>query len=160
MQLFFEEKFLSGKMVIKDAEKNPVYTGKKGFWTASITLSDNEGKKLGKILEYNSLVKKCFEIKVGKKKVATVKKKLSLINQKLKVKGLGWEITGNLLAREYTIKNGDELIATIKRDKLIAVTEGYSIDVVNDENALVVVCLVMVLNRILAKKKGKLLKKI
>jgi uncharacterized protein YxjI len=160
MQLFFEEKFLSGKMVIKDAEKNPVYTGKKGFWTASITLSDNEGNKLAKILEYNSLVKKCFEIKVGKKKVATVKKKLSLINQKLKVKGLGWDIVGNFLASEYTIKNGDEVIATIKRDKLIAVTEGYSIDVVNDENALTVVCLVMVLNRILAKKKGKLLKKI
>ena len=160
MQLFFEEKFLSGKMVIKDAEKNPVYTGKKGFWTASITLSDNEGNKLAKILEYNSLVKKCFEIKVGKKKVATVKKKLSLINQKLKVKGLGWDIVGNFLASEYTIKNGDEVIATIKRDKLIAVTEGYSIDVVNDENALAVVCLVMVLNRILAKKKGKLLKKI
>ena len=160
MQLFFEEKFLSGKMTITDGEKNPVYTGKKSFWSKTIILSDAEGKKAAKILEYNSLVKKCFEVKVGNKKVATVKKKMSLISQKLKVKGLGWDIAGNFLASEYTIKNGDEIIATIKRDKLIAVNEGYSIDVVKDENALTVVCLVMVLNRVLAKKKGKLLKKI
>ena len=51
MQLFFEEKFLSGKMVITDAEKNPVYTGKKGAWISGINLKDNEGKKVAKIVE-------------------------------------------------------------------------------------------------------------
>ena len=159
MQLFFEEKFLSGKMVITDAEKNPVYTGKKGTWIAGINLKDNEGKKIAKIVEYDGLFKKGFDIKVGRKKIATVKKKMSLVNQKFSVKKLDWDITGNFVAKEYTIKKGDELIATIKRDKLIAITEGYSVDIVNDENAVAVVCVVLVLNSILRKKKGKLVKR-
>ena len=159
MQLFFEEKFLSGKMVITDAEKNPVYTGKKGAWISGINLKDNEGKKVAKIVEYDGLFKKGFDIKVGGKKIATVKKKMSLVNQKFSVKKLDWDITGNFAAKEYTIKKGEEIIATIKRDKLIAITEGYSVDITHDEDAITVVCVVLVLNSILRKKKGKLIKK-
>ena len=120
--------------------------------------NDDKGKKVAKIVEYDGLFKKGFDIKVGGKKIATVKK-MSLVNQKFSVKKLDWDITGNFVAKEYTIKKGEEIIATIKRDKLIAITEGYSVDITHDEDAIAVVCVVLVLNSILRKKKGKLIKK-
>jgi uncharacterized protein YxjI len=73
---------------------------------------------------------------------------------------LDWVVTGNFVAREYTVKKGEEVIATIKRNKLLAVTEGYTVDITNEEDAIKVICIVLSLNKILAKTKGKLLSKI
>ena len=158
MQLFFQEKFLSGKMVITDMEEKPVYTGKKSFWSETINLFEGK-KKIAYIVERNGLFNRGFHIRVGRKHVARIQRKFSLLNQKFHVKKLEWDITGNFVSREYTIKKGEEIIATIKRDKLISLTEGYTVDVVNPEDAVCVICVVLVLNKILRKQKGKLLKK-
>lgn len=160
MQLFFQEKFLSGKMVISDMEGNTVYTGKKHWFWGDIRLKDTNKKKVAKIIERSGLFNKGFYIFEGRKKIAKIKRKFSLINQKFSVGKLGWEITGNFVAKEYTVKNGEEVIATIKRNKLLAVTEGYTVDIPNEENAVKVICVVLVLNTILGRQKGKLLKKV
>ena len=159
MQLFFQEKFLSGKMVISDMEGKPVYSGKKHWFWADIILKDVNNKKIAKIKERSGAFNKGFHIYEGRKKVARLKRKLSLVNQKFSVSKLGWDVTGNFVSREYTVKNGNEVIATIKRNKLLSVTEGYTVDIVDDANAVKVICIVLVLNSILAKKKGKLFKK-
>lgn len=159
MQLFFQEKFFSGKMVITDMEEKPIYTGKRSSWTGTIKLTDANKKKIATIIEKNGLFNKGFTIKIGRKKVAKIKRKLSLLNQKFHVKKLEWDITGNFVSKEYTIKKGEELIATIKRDKLISLTEGYTVDVTNPEDAVCVICVVLVLNTILRRQKGKIFKK-
>ena len=159
MQLFFQEKFLSGKMVISDMEGNPVYTGKKHWFWGDIMLKDNNKKKVAKIKERSGMFNKGFHIYEGRKKVAQLKRKFSLVNQKFSVKKLNWEVTGNFVAKEYTVKKGDEVIATIKRNKLLAITEGYTVDVVDDANAVKVICIVLVLNTILGRNKKKLFKK-
>ena len=160
MQLFFQEKFFTGKAVITDMEEKLVFTGKKSFWSDSLFLLDTENKKIAKIIERNNMFNKGFVIKEGGKKVAKIKKKLSLVNQKFHVNKLDWEITGNFLSKEYVIKKGEDVIATIKRNKLISLTEGYSVDITNDEDAARVMCVVLVLNKILSKNKGKLLQKV
>ena len=159
MQLFFQEKFLSGKMVISDMEGNPIYTGKKHWFWGDIMLKDNNKKKVAKIKERSGMFNKGFHIYEGRKKVAQLKRKFSLVNQKFSVKKLNWEVTGNFVAKEYTVKKGDEVIATIKRNKLLAITEGYTVDVVDDANAVKVICIVLVLNTILGRNKKKLFKK-
>ncbi len=159
MQLFFQEKFLSGKMVISDMEGNPVYTGKKHWFWGDIMLKDNNKKKIAKIKERSGMFNKGFHIYEGRKKVAQLKRKFSLVNQKFSVKKLNWEVTGNFIAKEYTVKKGEEVIATIKRNKLLAITEGYTVDVVDDANAVKVICIVLVLNTILGRNKKKLIKK-
>ena len=160
MELYFKEKLsLRGKFEITDAEGNVVSTGKKGFWSGIITLTDTEGNKLVSIIEYDSIFNKSFVIKQGKTKVAKMKKKLSLIGQKLHIKNLEWDVKGNFLAKEYTITKGEEAIAEIKKSKLLALTESYAITINNDENAANVVAVALILNQILKNKKGKLLKK-
>ena len=159
MQLFFQEKFLSGKMVISDMEGNPVYTGNKHWFWGDIMLKDNNKKKVAKIKERSGMFNKGFHIYEGRKKVAQLKRKFSLVNQKFSVKKLNWEVTGNFVAKEYTVKKGEEVIATIKRNKLLAITEGYTVDVVDDANAVKVICIVLVLNTILGRNKKKLFKK-
>ena len=111
------------------------------------------------IIEYDSIFNKSFVIKQGKTKVAKMKKKLSLIGQKLHIKNLEWDVKGNFLAKEYTITKGEEAIAEIKKSKLLALTESYAITINNDENAANVVAVALILNQILKNKKGKLLKK-
>lgn len=159
MQLFFQEKFLSGKMVISDMEGNPIYTGKKHWFWGDIMLKDNNKKKVAKIKERSGMFNKGFHIYEGRKKVAQLKRKFSLVNQKFSVKKLNWEVTGNFVAKEYTVKKGEEVIATIKRNKLLAITEGYTVDVVDDANVVKVICIVLVLNTILGRNKKKLFKK-
>ena len=167
MELFFQEKFsLKGKVVVTDMNEKPVFVGERGvfFNDYKTYLYDAaaEGKKkvkIATILQNDSLLNKGYTIKVGKKKVAKLKKKLSLVNQNFKVKGLNWDVKGNFIAREYTITKGDEVIAVIKRAKLLSLLEGYSVTITNDNDAVTVACVVLVLNRILNDKKNKLFKK-
>lgn len=162
MELYVQEKLsLKGKTAITDAEQNTVFTSEKGvfFNDGKIFLYDAQGKKIATILEYNGLLNKGFVIKLGKKKVAKLKKKLSLVNQKFKVKKLGWDISGNFLSKEYHITNNGEKIADITKKSLVSLLEAYSVDIANPDDAAVVVCIVLILNKILNKKKGNLLKK-
>ena len=161
MELYFQEKLsLNGKVVITDAEENPIYTGKKSMLgKGKLFLLNKEGKKVITILEYNGLFKKGFVIKKGRKKIAMLKKKFSIGNQKFSVKKLGWDITGNFLSKEYKITKGEEAIAEIKKTKLISLLEAYSIDVHNEDKVEEVLGVVLVLNKILGDKKKRLIKK-
>ncbi len=162
MELFFKEKMsLKGKTEITDAEGKAVYTSKDGgFFIAKTYLMDAEKNKLATIETRGGRFNMHYDIKVGKERIARIKKKLSIGSQKLSIKELGWDIKGNFTAKEYTITKGEETVATIKRAKLISLLEGYSIDIPNEENAEKVVCIALVLNNILKSKKGKLLSKL
>ncbi len=163
MELFFQEKLsLNGKVVITDMEEQPVYSGKNGtfFNKRKTYLYDNDKKKIATIIEYNGLLNKGFEIRVKGKKLAKIKKKLSLVNQKFHVKKLGWDIKGNFTAKEYTITKGDATVAVIKRTNLVTVLEGYQVTITNPDDAIAVMCVVLVLNKILGAKKLDLLNKL
>ena len=160
MELYFQEKFsFKDKVEITDADGNVIYTGKRGFFDSGLTLKDAEGNKVVTLIEYNGAFKKCFVIKKGKKKVAKMKKKLSLIGQKLHIKKLDWDVKGNFIAKEYTITKGDEVIAEITKKKMISLLEAYAININNDENVAEVLGVTLALNQILKKNKKKLLKK-
>ena len=161
MELFFQQKLsINSKVQITDENENPVYTGTTNGWTGVITLKDADNKKVAKIIHKNSLFDKSYTIKVGGKKLAKIKKKFSLINQNFNVKKLGWTIKGDFVAKEYTITKGEEVVATIKKAKLVSLLDAYSANITNEEDAVAVMCVVLVLNNILNAKKGKLLKAI
>lgn len=160
MELYFQEKLsFKGKVEITDAEGKVIYTGKKGFWSGELILKNAEGKKVLAIGETAGLFNKRFVIHKKRKKIATMKKKLSIIGNKLHIKKLEWDVKGDFITREYTITKGSETIAQIKKKKLISLLEGYSIDVKNEAEVENVVAVCLVLNQILKNKKAKLLKK-
>lgn len=161
MELFIKEKLsLNGKVEIKDANDVVVFKGKNGsFFNKKKTyLYDTNGNKIVTIIG-GGFFTPTYTIKKGKKKVAVMKQKLSLLKQKFKVQKLDWEIEGNLLFTEYHITNNGEKVADITKKSLIALQEAYSVDIANDDDAAVVIAIVMIMNRTLQQKKGKLLKK-
>ena len=161
MELYFKEKFsLNGKVEITDAEGNVLYSGKRGFWSGKLIMKDGEGKKLVTIKPGKTIFTRGFYIKQGFKTIGKMKQKISIVNQKFKVKKLDWEVKGNFLANEYTITKGDEVIAEVKKAKLVALLETYSINVTNDEDVANVVAVCLILNRILKSKKKKLANKV
>ena len=160
MELYFQEKLsLNGKVEITDAEGNVIYTGKKSAWSGKLILNDKDGNHVVTISEGQTIFNKGFTIKKGKKKIAKMKKKLSLIGQKMHIKSLDWDVKGNFVAKEYNITKGDEAIAEITRKKMVSLLEAYAINVHNDENVPEVLAVALVLNQILKNNKKKLLKK-
>lgn len=161
MELYFKEKLsLNGKVEITDADGNVLYSGKRSFWTGKLIMKDGEGKKLVTIKEGKTIFTKGFYIKQGFKTIGKMKRKISIVNQKFKVKKLDWDVKGNFLANDYTITKGEETIAEVKKAKLIALLETYSINVPNEENVANVVAVCLILNQILKSKKKKLLGKV
>ena len=161
MELFFKEKLsLNGKVEITDAEENVLYSGKESFWTGKLIMKDGEGNKLVTIKPGKTIFTRGFYIKQGFKTIGKMKQKISIVNQKFKVKKLDWDVKGDFLASEYTITKGDEVIAEVKKAKLIALLETYSINVTNDEDVANVVAVCLILNRILKSKKKNLANKV
>ena len=158
MELYFQEKLsLMGKVEITDEEGKVVYSGKRSFWTGKLVLKDQEGKKLVTIVETRGLFNKGFAIKKGMfKTVAKLKKKISFINQKFKVKKLDWDIKGDFVALEYKIMKDETPIAEIKRKKLVSLLEGYAINIHDEEKVAEVVAVSLVLNQILKERKKNL----
>ena len=160
MELYFQEKLsLKGKVDITDAEGNVVYTGKRSSWSGKLILKDAEGKKIVTIGQGQTIFTKGFYIKKGKKVVARMKQKFSLVNQKYKIKKLDWDVKGNFLAKEYTITKGDEAIAEITKKKLVSLLEAYSINIHDEEKVPEILGVVLILNQILKSKKLSLIKK-
>ena len=58
-----------------------------------------------------------------------VKHKISFLKPKYEFTGLGWEIKGSVLQRDYTIKKGEQLIASMHK-KLMSWGDSYEIAVV------------------------------
>ena len=157
MELYFKEKLsFSGKVEITDAEENVIYSGKKAFFTGNLTLRDKDGKKIITIIEKGGLFGRNFVIKKGFKKIAKMKQKISIINQKFRVKKLDWDIKGDFVAKEYKILKGETPIAEIKRKKLISLLEAYAIEIHSEEDAPVVLAVALVLNQILKDRKKEL----
>ena len=161
MELNFQEKLsLNGKVEITDAEGNVVFSGKKNIFNGKLVLKDKDGKKIVTIVEKGGLFGSCFVIKKGLfSTVAKVKKKLSIVNQKFKVKKLDWDIKGDFVALEYKIVKGETPIAEIKRKKLISLLEGYSIDIHEEDKAPEIVAVALILNQILKDRKKSLISK-
>lgn len=162
MELYFKEKLsLRGKVEVTDQDGNVVYSGKRSLFTGNLTLKDKDGKKLITIVEKGGIFGRRFIIKSGMfKTVAVMKQKISLINQKFRVKKLDWDIKGNFTAKEYQILKGETPIAEIKRAKLVALLETYVIEIHSEEDAASIIAVALVLNQILGEKKSKIVGKV
>lgn len=162
MELFVQEKLsLTGKVEIKDANDVVVFKGRNGtFFNKKKTyLYDANGKNVVTIVD-GGFFTRSFKIKKGKKTVAVMKQKLSLIKQNFKVSKLGWDVKGNLTFTEYHITNNGEKVADVTKKKLVSLLEAYSVDIAKEEDAAVAIAVVMIINKILGEKKGNLVKSV
>ncbi|MBQ0064258.1 MAG: LURP-one-related family protein [Firmicutes bacterium] len=74
-----------------------------------------------------------------------VVKRISFFRPKYKVKGLGWEVEGDILKHNFTIRKGREVIARIT-DEWLTWGHTYAIDVKKEENAIYALSVVLILD--------------
>lgn len=82
--------------------------------------------------------------------VAEVIKEITLLHQKYTVNGLGWSVNGNFWDHEYKITAADRTIASISK-RWFSWGDTYEIDIDNDADEMMAVCVVLVIDAVLAQ---------
>ena len=146
-------KFKEGFQVL-DEKKEVKYVVKGKLFSSAHQLSvyDETGKnKMGEVNKKRIAIRSPFSseqhpqdfvVKLGDKKVGTIKSRDSLVRPKFEFDFNKWVIEGNILGSKYTIKNGQEVVMEVCAQFGIK-EDTYFIDIVNPETELL--CLMVAL---------------
>jgi len=66
-------------------------------------------------------------------------KELSLLRPKFSVRNLGWTVSGNFMAHDYTVESGGGVIMRITKAWL-SWGDSYELDIAEPENELICLC--------------------
>lgn len=140
MKLLFKQRFLSwfDSYDIFDENGNTAYIVKgKPSWGHKFKIYDKDGNELATIKQKIWTFSPKFEMYLGETKIGVVKKEITFFRPKFNVDYNGWKIEGNWIEWDYTILNSEGAsVATIKKE-IWNWTDTYSIDVNNEEDALI-----------------------
>ena len=140
MKLYFRQKIFSwlDSYDVYD-ESGDIYFKVKGkiAWGHKLAIYDASGAEVGVVKEQIVDIMPHFDFYMGRTKVGTLKKKLTLLRPKFSIDfgGRKWEIDGNWWEWDYLIKEGREKVAAIYK-RVFRLTDNYVIEVRDPEDAL------------------------
>lgn len=131
---------------IYDEVNRPVYTVKgQPAWGHCFKIFGVNGEELGTVKEKLFSFRPKFELYVGNAYVGCIKKEFVFFKHKFSIDFNGWQIDGNLLGWDYTVRDRfGRCIATVSKE--LAFTDTYVIDVADSANALCVLMLVLAID--------------
>ena len=92
-----------------------------------------------------------FRLFVDGAEVGRVKRKFTFFTQKFKVDCNGWDIDGNILGWNYSIVDAEHKLVASMEKKLWHMTDQYVLDIVDPQDALMVLMIVLAID---AEKAG------
>jgi len=150
MKLYFRQKIFSwfDSYDVLDESGN-VYFKVKGklAWGHKLVIYDACGNEIGKVKEKIVDILPHFDFYIGKTKVGTLKKKLTILKPKFAIDFAGrkWEIEGNWWEWDYSIKEGSTKLAVLSK-RIFHLTDNYMLEVRNPEDALGVLMVVIAID--------------
>lgn len=93
-----------------------------------------------------------FRLFIGDKEVGRVKKKFTFFTQKFKVDCNNWKIDGNIIGWNYSVLDSDNNLVAAMERKVWHMTDQYVLDIVDPQDALMVLMIVLAID---AEKEGK-----
>ncbi len=114
-------------------------------WGHRLQVYDPNGDYLGMIKQELFHLEDTFDVYIGQDKVGKIQKKFSLLTPKFAIDYNGWEVDGKWMEWNYTIKSGDDTIATVKQE-LLHIGDTYVIDVENEADALGVLLVMLAID--------------
>ena len=90
-----------------------------------------------------------FQISRRGELIGTVVKQFTMFRQEYSVEGLGWHVTGDFFAHEYSIGDRNREIARVSKEWLTW-GDAYAIDLGTGENAVTALAVVLVIDAMLA----------
>ena len=83
-----------------------------------------------------------YYVEMGGREVCQVAKKLTLFKPKYDLVGLGWQVSGDFWAHEYTLRDGDKTVMQVSK-RWVSWGDSYELDIADASNATL--CLAVVL---------------
>lgn len=121
---------LKDRFTILDAEQQDVFTAEGKMWTLTkkIMLQTMTGKELLLIDEKFNWFLPTFEFYIGDELICEMTSEFAWFKKKYNILTPAWRIEGDIWDHNYEIKEGNETIATIRKE-FFSWMDAYEIDV-------------------------------
>lgn len=149
MRLLFKQRIFSwfDSYDVYNEAGSTVYTVQgKLAWGHKLVVSDADGRELATVREKLFRFLPQFEIWLGDRLAGTIRRELSFFRPRYEIDFRGWEVEGNWLGWDYTIRDAQEqLVATVSKE-LLHWTDTYVLDIVDPRDALCVLAFVLAID--------------
>jgi len=156
MRYVIQEKFwsLGNKFFISDDQENQAYyvEGKAFAWGSKLSFQDLQGNELAYISQKLFSLKPRYRIYRNDELFAQVVKEYSWFKKKFTLDVPGpndYTVTGSFWDHEYVFERGSEVVATVSK-KVWSVRDFYSIDIVEGEDDISILCTAIVIDQVLS----------
>ena len=136
---------------ITDDQGQPVFhvDGKVLSLRNRLVLRDPEGNEVAQVHRKLAALRPTYEVSVGGREVAEIRKHLfTPFGDRFTIDVPGpddLELAGNLLDHEFTIRRGDQTVATVSK-RWFSMRDTYAVDVAPGEDALLILASVLALD--------------
>ena len=157
MKLYIKEKVFSwgDKFTVKDVSGRDKYIveGKVFSWGKKLHVYDMAGREAAFIKQEVWSWLPRYYVFCGDRQVAEIKKEFSFFFPKYSIEGLGWEIDGTFMAREYEITKAGRTIVTISKEWM---TWGasYELDIADPADVIVALAVVITIDCVTESNSG------
>ena len=139
MKLLFRQRIFSwfDSYDIYDENGNTVFVVKGQLaWGHCLKICDSQGHELGLVKEKVITFLPKFELYEGGRHIGRISKKLSLFSPKFSIDFNGWQVEGNFLEWDYTIRDArGNWVATIGKE-LFHLSDTYVMEIRDPSDAL------------------------
>ena len=149
MKLLFKQRMFSwfDSYDIFDQYNNTIFTVKGQFsWGHKLNVYNASGVHIATLQQQILTFLPRFDIYINGNLTGTISKEFTLFTPRYNMDFMGWQVEGNFLEWNYTIRNAQgQFIASVSKE-LFNWTDTYSIDVVNSQDALPALMLVLAID--------------
>ncbi len=115
---------------------------------SKIYLVDQNKNEVARIFSVGLTSISKYSVFIGDKERARIMQNLNATRQPIKIKGISWRFRGDLVSRSYDIINVDSSVVMSHGRCWNASGECYGIDVANESDVLLCLCLSVILDSI------------
>lgn len=149
MKLLFKQRFFSwfDSYDIYNENGDTLYTVEgKISWGHKLHILNKNGEHIATVKQVFFALMPRFELYKGDVCIGTVQKKLSFLTPHYEMNFKGWNVTGNFFEWDYDIVDSTgKIVATVNKE-IFNFTDTYSINAVNDEDALYALMLTLAID--------------
>lgn len=148
MRLHFKQRFFSwfDSYDIFDEDGNTIFTVEGQLsWGHCLHVNDAMGRHIATVQEKIFTFLPQFEFYIEEQYVGRIKKELTFFKPRFVIDCNGWEIDGEWLEWDYTIKDGPRTVAVINKEPF-HFTDTYNIDVAEPDEALAALLVVLAID--------------
>ena len=157
MKLYIKEKVFSWgeKFTVKDELGNDKYIVEGEVFTCGEKLHvyDTAGNEVAFIKQEVLSFLPRYYVFCGGEQVAEIKKEFSFFLPRYSVEGLGWEIEGRFMVREYEITQNGRSIVSISKEWMTW-GDSYELDITNPADEIVALAVVLTIDCVTESNSG------